>query len=291
MTRGKTICNVLKAIRQKIADANNIPYSTRECHFGGECLGTCPACENELTYIQRQLQLRRMAGKAVMLVGLSAGMASLTACGSGKSQAIATDSDTIEAMELGKVRPTKKAEMRDDGSYDGIIPLKDDHSLPVKRVKSSIKFVPPTTQPTKRAGKRKAKQPAEACQPLQIVGEVAAPPFPLPDSSAVSEDDRIFGIVEEMPSFPGGPQALMEYLKDNVHYPPTGDCVQGRVIVSFVVEKDGSITDVKTVRSVDPAFDREAERVVKAMPKWMPGKQNGILVRTRYNVPVTFRLQ
>ena len=95
MTRGKSICNVLKAIRQKIADANNIPYSTRECHFGGECLGTCPACENELAYIQRQLQLRRMAGKAVMLVGLSAGMASLTACGSGKSQAIATDSDTI----------------------------------------------------------------------------------------------------------------------------------------------------------------------------------------------------
>lgn len=123
------------------------------------------------------------------------------------------------------------------------------------------------------------------------MGEVAAPPFPLPDSSAVSEDDRIFGIVEEMPSFPGGPQALMEYLKDNVQYPPTEACVQGRVIVSFVVEKDGSITDVKTVRSVDPAFDREAERVVKAMPKWVPGKQNGILVRTRYNVPVTFRLQ
>ena len=232
-----------------------------------------------------------MAGKAVMLVGLSAGMASLTACGSGKSQPAATDSDTIEAMELGKVRPTKKAEMRDDGSYDGIIPLKDGYSLPVKRVKSSTKFAPPTTRPTKKAGKRKAKQPAEACQPLQIVGEVAAPPFPLPDSSAVSEDDRIFGIVEEMPSFPGGPQALMEYLKDHVQYPPTGDCVQGRVIVSFVVEKDGSITDVKTVRSVDPAFDREAERVVKAMPKWVPGKQNGILVRTRYNVPVTFRLQ
>lgn len=291
MTRGKSICNVLKAIRQKIADANNIPYSTRECHFGGECLGTCPACENELAYIQRQLQLRRMAGKAVMLVGLSAGMASLTACGSGKSQAIATDSDTIEKMELGKVRPIKKAEVRKDGSYTGVVLLKDGYSLPVKRVKSSTKFAPPTPRSTKKDGKRKAKQPAEACQPLQIVGEVAAPPFPLPDSSAVSEDDRIFGIVEEMPSFPGGPQAFMEYLKDHVQYPPTEACVQGRVIVSFVVEKDGSITDVKTVRSVDPAFDREAERVVKAMPKWMPGKQNGILVRTRYNVPVTFRLQ
>ena len=280
MTRGKTICNVLKAIRQKIADANNIPYSTRECHFGGECLGTCPACENELAYIQRQLQLRRMAGKAVMLVGLSAGMASLTACGSGKSQAIATDSDTIEKMELGKVRPIKKAEVRKDGSYTGVVLLKDGYSLPVKRVKSSTKFAPPTPRSTKKDGKRKAKQPAEACQPLQIVGEVAAPPIPFPDSSAVSDTDRIFGIVEEMPSFPGGPQALMEYLKDHVHYPPTEACVQGRVIVSFVVEKDGSISNIEVAADATEGFEAEAFRLLGDMPEWTPAMWNDRLVRS-----------
>jgi protein TonB len=85
----------------------------------------------------------------------------------------------------------------------------------------------------------------------------------------------------------------MEYLQQNVKYPVVAqeNGVQGRVVVSFVVEKDGSITDVKVVRSVDPSLDKEAARVVKSMPRWIPGKQNGSAVRVKYNVPVSFRLQ
>ena len=96
-----------------------------------------------------------------------------------------------------------------------------------------------------------------------------------------------------MPSFPGGNAALMKYLGDNIKYPVVAqeNGVQGRVVVSFVVERDGSITDVKVVRSVDPSLDREAVRVVSTMPKWIPGKQNGSAVRVKYNVPVAFRLQ
>ena len=96
-----------------------------------------------------------------------------------------------------------------------------------------------------------------------------------------------------MPSFPGGTAALMEFLQNNVKYPVVAqeNGVQGRVVVSFVVEKDGSITDVKVVRSVDPSLDKEATRVVKSMPNWIPGKQNGAAVRVKYNVPVSFRLQ
>ena len=96
-----------------------------------------------------------------------------------------------------------------------------------------------------------------------------------------------------MPSFPGGPSALMSYLSSNVKYPVVAqeNGVQGRVVVSFVVERDGSITDVKVVRSVDPSLDREATRVVKSMPNWNPGKQNGSAVRVKYNVPVSFKLQ
>ena len=96
-----------------------------------------------------------------------------------------------------------------------------------------------------------------------------------------------------MPSFPGGPAALMKYLSENMRYPAVAEenGIQGRVTVQFVVEKDGSVTDVKTMQSVDPALDREAERVVKSMPKWIPGKQNGSAVRVKYFVPVVFRLQ
>ena len=96
-----------------------------------------------------------------------------------------------------------------------------------------------------------------------------------------------------MPSFPGGQGALMQYLANNIKYPVVAqeNGVQGRVVVSFVVERDGSITDVQVVRSVDPSLDREAQRVVRNMPRWIPGKQNGQAVRVKYNVPVAFRLQ
>ena len=85
----------------------------------------------------------------------------------------------------------------------------------------------------------------------------------------------------------------MKWLSDNMKYPPIAaeNGVQGRVIVQFVVEKDGSVTDVHVARSVDPSLDKEAVRVVKIMPKWIPGKQNGSAVRVKYTVPVLFKLQ
>ena len=96
-----------------------------------------------------------------------------------------------------------------------------------------------------------------------------------------------------MPSFPGGDKKLMEYLSENIRYPEECEeiCVQGRVIVSFIVEKDGSISNVKVAKSLDPLLDKEAVRVVSGMPKWNPGRQNGVAVRVRCIIPVTFRLQ
>ena len=107
------------------------------------------------------------------------------------------------------------------------------------------------------------------------------------------EETKVFDVVEEMPQFPGGQAALLEYLAKNIKYPVVAEenGIQGRVIVTFVVERDGSITDVKVVKSVDPSLDKEAARVVKSMPKWQPGKQNGSAVRVKYTVPVQFRLQ
>ena len=107
------------------------------------------------------------------------------------------------------------------------------------------------------------------------------------------EETKVFDVVEEMPQFPGGQAALLEYLAKNIKYPVVAEenGIQGKVIVTFVVERDGSITDVKVVKSVDPSLDKEASRVVKSMPKWQPGKQNGSAVRVKYTVPVQFRLQ
>ena len=104
--------------------------------------------------------------------------------------------------------------------------------------------------------------------------------------------DKVFDKVEQMPSFPGGNAALMNYLSQNIKYPVIAEenGIQGRVVVQFVVGKDGHISDVRVAESVDPSVDKEAVRVVKNMPKWIPGKKNGQSVTVRYTLPVTFRL-
>ena len=108
------------------------------------------------------------------------------------------------------------------------------------------------------------------------------------------EEEVVFVVVESMPEFPGGQQALFKYLSENVKYPVIAqeNGIQGRVICQFVVNKDGSIVDVEVVRSGgDPSLDKEAIRVIKSMPKWKPGKQRGKAVRVKYTVPVNFKLQ
>ena len=109
------------------------------------------------------------------------------------------------------------------------------------------------------------------------------------DEGDYGEED-IFQVVENMPTFPGD---INKWLGKNVKYPVIAqeNNIQGRVTVQFVIERDGSITDVKVLRGVDPSLDKEAVRVVKSMPKWKPGKQRGKPVRVSYTVPINFRLQ
>ncbi|CCZ12165.1 tonB-dependent receptor [Prevotella sp. CAG:1092] len=198
-------------------------------------------------------------------------------------------------------QPKKKAEVKQQKK----VKLEQPEKV-VERVKSSVKFTAPVIKnddevkpedelktqdelmSTKTAiGALDVKGNDDANGEVLKIKEAVAQPEPKP------EVEKVFDVVEQMPSFPGGPSALMEWLSNNVKYPVVAqeNGVQGRVVVSFVVERDGSITDVKVVRGVDPSLDREASRVVRAMPRWIPGKQNGSAVRVKYNVPVAFRLQ
>lgn len=178
----------------------------------------------------------------------------------------------------------------------------------VERVKSSIKFTAPVIKKdeevkpdeelktqdelmsTKTAiGTFDVKGNDDANGEIIKAKEVIAEPEP----PKHEEENKVFDIVEQQPLFPGGPAALMKYLSEHTKYPVVAqeNGVQGRVTVQFVVEKDGSISDVHVLRGVDPSLDKEAVRVVKSMPRWTPGKQNGINVRVNYRVPVLFRLQ
>lgn len=107
----------------------------------------------------------------------------------------------------------------------------------------------------------------------------------------IEETNNVFDTVNQMPSFPGGQAAMMSYLSKNTKYPALArkNEIQGRVVCTFVVERDGSITDIQVSRGVDPSLDKEAIRVLSSMPHWIPGKQNGKVVRVKCSVPVTFR--
>ncbi len=177
----------------------------------------------------------------------------------------------------------------------------------VEKVKSSIKFTPPVIKKDDEVKpEEELKTQDELMETKTAIGsfdvkgnddtggeilkakEVIAQPEPPKE-----EENKVFDVVEQMPEYPGGQTALMEYLNKNIKYPVVAqeNGVQGRVVVKFVVGTDGSVSDVQVVRSVDPSLDREAIRVVSSMPKWIPGKQNGQAVRVYYNLPVTFRLQ
>ena len=176
----------------------------------------------------------------------------------------------------------------------------------VEKVKSSVKFTAPEIkkdEDVKPEDELKSQDDLAKTNTAigsfdvkgndEAEGEVLKAKEVIADEKPKEEETKVFDVVEQMPQFPGGQQALFEYLSKNIKYPVIAEenGVQGRVIVTVVVERDGSITDVKVVKSVDPSLDKEAQRVVKAMPHWIPGKQNGSAVRVKYTVPVTFRLQ
>lgn len=112
-------------------------------------------------------------------------------------------------------------------------------------------------------------------------------------SKEKTSNEKIYDVVEMPPSFPGGQAALLAWIASHVNYPQKAmeSRIEGRIIIGFVIECDGSVSQAKIIRSVDPLLDDEAIRVVMGMPKWTPGRQNGKNVRVKYNVPVNFRLQ
>ena len=212
----------------------------------------------------------------------------------------------MEAMELAKLQQqAKKEEKKKEQVKPKIEPKKE---IPVAR--ETQKFTAPVIKKDELVKEENQVKQMDKLDDKVAVGSedkegvkdrtveavrseiaVAAPPPPPAPKPEVAT--KVFDVVEEMPSFPGGNAALMSYLNSNTKYPVVAqeNGVQGRVIISFVVERDGSISDVKVARSVDPSLDREAQRVVKSMPRWTPGKQNGQTVRVKYTVPVVFRLQ
>ena len=210
--------------------------------------------------------------------------------------------ENTQAIELANLENKKK-----EAKVEKKEQIKVEPEKTVERVKSSVKFTAPVIKKdnlvkeedeikldeieksNKAIGALTVEGNDEVGgEVLQLREQIAAPEPPKP-----AEENKVHDFVEQMPSFPGGMGALMSWLSQNIKYPVIAaeNGVEGRVIVQFVVEKDGSITDVKIAKSVDPSLDKEATRVVSSRPHWIAGRQNGNPVRVKYTVPVTFKLQ
>ena len=237
MARGRDICNTLKAIRKQIADANGIAYSPEECHFTGECKGTCPKCEQDVRDLEYELRRRQIAGKAIKVVGIAVGLVALTACSDGKPQRNASDMVTGDTIIVKKEEPNPR-----NRQLEGAISLGNKEKLLEEENRKD--------------------------------GEASYNP-------------------DEEASFPGGIAACMKYIADNFRYPNIqGDCsIQGKIVVTFTVNEDGNLSDIKVKKSVYSDLDKEAVRVVKSMPSWIPAKQNGKAVKSRYTLPVYIHVQ
>lgn len=252
MAKGKQTCKILKEIRKQIAAENDIKLVVEECTYQGDCLGTCPKCEAEVRYLERELEKRQRLGKAAVFAGMTLGTAITTAsCGS-------------------PVPPTP-----------GLIALPTDSITAIDTVRNDGVDEPPLLE-----GDVEATLPDS----LEVV-EWDTEGFVEPWRDEYDEPEA-YMIVEQMPEFPDGEEAMMQFIAEQVKYPAEAKKAgaYGRVFIGFIVEPDGSLSDIKVLRGMGYGCDEEALRVVKSMPKWQPGMHRGKAVRVKYLVPVNFKL-
>ena len=310
MPRGKQTCKILKEIRKQIAAENDIELVISECTYQGDCLGTCPKCEAEVRYLERELEKRQRLGKAVMISGMAlTSMLGMSSCSNnGASSNRAPDS-----------QPTDNMEITDDSS-DIIV---SERPLAGELVADSVSSLPACSasnfeipadvidvlpgdiimEPPKKVSKNVEEKDSLLIQlqsdrqnmmnvnsdddedmeyytPGYVEGEI---------NNDVSD---VYLITEQMPEFPGGEEKMIEFVQKNLVYPQQAKDagVEGRVFISFIVETDGSVSDVKVLHGIGHGCDEAAAEVVQSMPKWKPGFHNGEAVRVRYMLPLSFQL-
>ena len=314
MDKGGKICDVLKAVRKKIAEMNGITYEPKVCHYHGHCSGTCPACEAERKYIEDELSLREQMGKAVCVTGVALGIlaAPYNAYAQETSSATPVNNEVIAADSVseseqvtirgcvkeadgtpmigafvvaGDKRPYNMTDI--DGNFsvtihrDSTLQLEylgykdkiysfDDldlngfNTLCMTEVTPSMGEVVVIEKPNKKRAKKLKKKVLESDVDMKI----------------------------KKPSFPGGNNAMLQFIAKNLRMPETlYGAYQQRIIVSFCVLGDGSLADVKVVTECPPEMKQEVLRLVKSMPKWKAAMKDGKPTYEKMKIPIYVRPQ
>ena len=250
MARGKQTCKILKEIRRQIAEANDIEFIISECRYKGDCLGTCPKCEAEVRYLEQQLRVRSLAGKAVTLAGISAGLILMSGCNGTSSN---KSNNTLQG------EPSAPIEQ-----IDSVDCLKEKGEMSLVEDTIAIK-----------------KGEVDSEDAVVLVGEVCD--FdPTKNSSFVDTPASFPGGEQNLMEWIS--QHLI-YPPTTID----GE-IQGRVVIQILVKADGTIGEAKIIKAVHPDLDAEALRVAKSLPKFNPAMLNGKAVESLFTLPITFKL-
>ena len=296
-SNGKNICHTLKTIRKQVAEANGIDYTPAPCHFDGDCSGTCPACEAEVQYIESQLGRLRLAGKAVKVVGLALGLTMVAGCNSPSgTPPSATDKPTAanETSPTSQPGPQPHANALVSTTDEGAKPHAKHHYV--------------------RGNNRRVVKKGAAQADTTAIYMADSSGFALPEVSVTSTPakkiacyaggipsiqriarnrNHVYLNPEISPRYKKGDEAMRQFIADHIRITPpmSAACGQALVKVACVVERNGRLSAMRVIQSVDSLYDAEAIRVLKKMPRWRPARMEGKRVRSLVVIDVRFVLK
>lgn len=261
MNHGKETCRILKELRHKIAEANDIVLETSECRFKGDCTGTCPRCESEVRYLERQLAAHRRAGKAIRLAGLAAGAIIMSGCGN------VSDSKPTETL-LGEVVDTIIAEEM----CDTVVLTKENNVSNIENVSQ------------RNASKDSVKTDTS-------LADNNNPDFSLINSIDFGEVEDGHDPVYTPPTFPGGEIALERFINRHIIYPDIlkDEAISGSVIVEVTIDVDGKVTEPVVISGLDPVLDRQALKIASLLPDFSPATLDHSRVKSIVKLAIDFK--
>lgn len=296
-SNGKNICHTLKTIRKQVAEANGIHYTPAPCHFDGDCSGTCPACEAEVQYIESQLGRLRLAGKAVKVAGLALGLAMVAGCNSSSGTPPSTTDKSAAANETSPTsqpNPQPHANALVSGTDEGAKPHAKHHYVRGNNGRVVKKGAAQADTTAIYMADSSGFALPEVSVTSTPAKKIACYAGGIPYYQRIARNrNHVYLNPEISPRYKKGDVAMRQFIENNIRLTPTmsAACGQFLVKVACVVERNGRLSAMRVIQSVDSLYDAEAIRVLKKMPRWRPARMEGKRVRSLVVIGVPFVLK
>ena len=296
-SNGKNICAALKQVRKQVADANGIHYTPAPCRSDGDCSGTCPACEAEVQYIESQLGRLRLAGKAVKVAGLALGLTMVAGCNSSPgTPPSATDKSATanETSPTSQPNPQPHANALVSTTDEGAKPHAKHHYVRGNNGRVVKKGAAQADTTAIYMADSSGFALPEVSVTSTPAKKIACYAGGIPYYQRIARNrNHVYLNPEISPRYKKGDVAMRQFIENNIRLTPTmsAACGQFLVKVACVVERNGRLSAMRVIQSVDSLYDAEAIRVLKKMPRWRPARMEGKRVRSLVVIGVPFVLK